>query len=103
MAVTITNQAPTLGRGGKSPAFSGLNGTPVDKLYTVALDSSYPDNGESLSDIFDEFKEVVAYKVAPANATSAPYVFEINDETTVVTLTSFTGTDSFKLIRCFKN
>lgn len=99
MAVTITNQAPTLGRGGKSPAFSGLPGTPVDKLYTVALDSSYPDNGESLADIFAEFKEVMSYKVAPANATSAPYIFEINDETTVVTLTSFTGTDSFKLVR----
>ncbi len=92
---TITNLAPSLGRGAKTPEFAGLSRTPVSRLYDFAFDSSYPDNGESLSTIFDEFSEVIGVKTSPLGS----YYTEIDQANKkIIVYSAFPGTNEIQTV-----
>ena len=71
---TITNSAPQLGSGAKSKRYSGTPKPTTTKVKTLTFDSSYPDNGESISTLFDEFSEVIDIAFEPKGS----YVFDVD-------------------------
>lgn len=69
MPVTITKAGDT--GGGSSQVFARHGGPTDHTVYTVAFDSSYPTNGEDISSIWDDFKEVLAIFVQNHDTTIA--------------------------------
>ena len=65
MAITISQAAGTVGQAAKSPSLSGGAKPIIDRYYQIDFDSSYPTGGESISTIFDDFKEVLCITVEP--------------------------------------
>lgn len=57
MAITITSLN---GGAAKTRSYTGGAKPVTKRYYTVLFDSSYPTGGESISTIFDDFKEVLA-------------------------------------------
>lgn len=72
MAITITDQGESPGKGRSSPIrFGGAGRAPIMRIYTVDWDDSYATGGEDISSIWNDFKAVLGIFVQPAENTIA--------------------------------
>ena len=95
MAVTITNVVDTPGGGSTSQARFAGSTPAVKRYFTVVLDDSYPDNGESLSAISGKFSSVINMTFSPSGTYLWEYDYTNNK---IIAYSKFSGVSEIQTL-----
>lgn len=87
---TLTAHAAAPGKASKVKVYGGGSRPVTMRLYQLDFDSSYPTGGESISDIWNDFTEVLAIFTEQRGAR----LFEVNYSTKKLLMYTAVGTEA---------